>query len=65
VGRRRRHGQGHGDDVSATRTGRLSLRLARPSSGTLRYMISYMIAEDNDIDYDIICFVTVDDIIGL
>jgi glycine/serine hydroxymethyltransferase len=26
------------------------------SSGTLRYMISYMISEDNDIDYDIIGF---------
>ncbi len=25
-------------------------------SGTLRYMISYMISEDNDIDYDIIGF---------
>ncbi len=26
------------------------------SSGTLCYMISYMISKDNDIDYDIICF---------
>jgi hypothetical protein len=26
------------------------------ASGTLRYMISYMILEDNDIDYDIIGF---------
>ena len=29
---------------------------ATPTSGTLRYMISCMISEDNDIDYDIICF---------
>ncbi len=26
------------------------------TSGTLCYMISYMISEDSDIDYDIICF---------
>ncbi len=26
------------------------------ASGTLRYTISYMISEDNDIDYDIIGF---------
>ncbi len=32
------------------------LYVCQHPSGTLRYMISYMISEDNDIDYDIIGF---------
>ncbi len=32
------------------------LPLSSLSPGTLRYMISYMISEDNDIEYDIIGF---------
>ncbi len=48
----------HGPAASESDSESQATGILTPASGTLRYMISYMISEDNasDIDYDIIGF---------